>query len=74
MKKIPQLLLSAILLVTILWSCKKDENRVIFDNGTQPVLTASVTGTVPVNYLTKDNEAIKINSYHVLRGKLCCRD
>jgi starch-binding outer membrane protein SusE/F len=61
MKKIPQLLLSAILLVTILWSCKKDENRVIFDNGTQPVLTASVTGTVPVNYLTKDNEAIKIN-------------
>lgn len=51
----------ATLLSTILWSCKKDENKIYFEGGTAPKLTASKTGTIPLSFATKDQEAIKLS-------------
>lgn len=44
MKKILNQLFFLSLLVTTLASCKKDENKVYFEGGTAPVMTASATG------------------------------
>ena len=60
MKKISKFLIVALAVITALWSCKKDENRVIFQDGTSPVLTSNVTGAIPLGFLTKNNEAIKL--------------
>lgn len=59
MKKISSIILTAILALGI-FSCKKDENKVIFRGGTPPVLTSSVTGSIPLSYTSKDNQAIKL--------------
>ena len=48
------LLVSGLLLA--LAACKKEENRVVFEGGTAPVLTASSTGPV---VLIKDNKDAK---------------
>lgn len=44
-----------------LWSCKKDENKVIFKGGTPPVLSSSVKGTIPLTYATANEDALTLN-------------
>ena len=41
-------------------SCTKDENKVIFEGGTAPVLTASSTANLVLNSNNKDNEAVRL--------------
>lgn len=42
-------------------SCKKAENRVIFQGGTAPVLTASVADSIPLSFANKDKEAVQLS-------------
>ena len=60
MKKIAQILSVALLLTAVLGSCKKDEQRVIFNAGTSPVLASSVTGNIPLGYASAGNEALNL--------------
>jgi hypothetical protein len=60
MKKIFHLLYSLAFLLSIV-SCKKAENKDYYVSGTPPVLSASVTGTIPLSYGTADQQAIKLN-------------
>ncbi len=60
MKKILFLLLSAFMLVTVLWSCKKDEQQVVFQNGTAPVLSSTTAAVIPLSFSGADNEAINL--------------
>lgn len=57
-------LISSILFFSILLfaagSCKKDENKIFYEEGTAPALTASKTGTIPLSFATKDEEAVKL--------------
>jgi len=55
-----KLAILSILLLGLVWSCKKDENRITYDNGTPPVLTSSVTGSIPLSFANKDQQAIKL--------------
>jgi starch-binding outer membrane protein SusE/F len=43
MKNIMKLTMGVVLLSTFIFSCKKEENQVLFEGGTAPVLTASTT-------------------------------
>lgn len=62
MKKIVKQLFFLSLLVVLFASCKKDENKVFFEGGTSPKLTASVTSaSLPLSYANKDNEAVKLS-------------
>ena len=61
MKKIAQLLSVAILLTSVLGSCKKDEQRVVFNAGTAPVITSSVAGNIPLAYANANNEALNLS-------------
>lgn len=62
MKKIIKQLFFLSLLVALFASCKKDENKVYFEGGTSPVLSASVTSaSLPLSYLNKDKEAVKLS-------------
>jgi hypothetical protein len=54
-------ILSSSLLMIFLWSCKKEENKIFFEDGTSPVLSASVTGTIPLSFANKDLEAVKFS-------------
>src|SRR4051812_22799622 len=56
-----KLAILSIFLVGIIWSCKKDENRISYEGGTPPALTASVTGTIPLSFANKDQQAIKLS-------------
>jgi starch-binding outer membrane protein SusE/F len=44
----------------LLWSCEKEENKIFYEGGTNPVLTSSRTGTIPLSFGNKDQEAVKI--------------
>lgn len=59
MKHIFKLLFLSLWLLAI-GSCKKDENKIYFEKGTPPVLTASVTGSIPLSFANKDLQAIKL--------------
>lgn len=48
------------MLLIFLWSCKKEENKIFFEEGTAPALTASVSGTIPLSFANKDLEAVKL--------------
>ncbi|MEO9211332.1 MAG: SusE domain-containing protein [Ginsengibacter sp.] len=50
--------LLVIFLITGLWSCKKDENKVMFLGGDTPALKASTSGDVPLSLAAKSNPAI----------------
>lgn len=52
------LLLSVVGLV--LTACSKKENPVVFQGGNAPVLTASVTGAVPLAYASQNQQALKL--------------
>ncbi|MEP6675062.1 MAG: SusE domain-containing protein, partial [Ferruginibacter sp.] len=54
-------MLSAVCMVALVFaSCKKEENKTTYTGGTSPVLSANVTTTIPLSFLTKDNEAVKL--------------
>lgn len=59
MKLISKLLFFSLLLFAI-GSCTKDENKIYFEDGIAPALTASKTGSIPLSFATKDEEAIKL--------------
>jgi hypothetical protein len=44
-----------------LFSCTKKENKIYFEGGTTPVLSASKTGTIALAFATKDQEAVKLS-------------
>lgn len=62
MKKIVKQLFFLSLLVAVFASCKKDENKVYFEGGTNPVLTSSVTtASLPLAFANKDQVALTLN-------------
>ncbi len=61
MKKISKIFIFSALALSGIWACKKEENRVIFQGGTAPVLAASVADSVPLSYATQDDEAFKLS-------------
>lgn len=60
MKRIINQILLLSFLAVAFASCKKDENQIKFEGGTNPVLTANRTTTIPLSFLNQDNEAIKL--------------
>jgi starch-binding outer membrane protein SusE/F len=61
MKNISRLLFASLLLVTGFSACEKDENKVFFEGGTAPVLTASTTAPMVLLIGDRNNEAIRFN-------------
>ena len=58
MKNIIKLLFGTIFTAALILSCKKDENKVYFQGGTNPVLTASSTAPMVLLIANKNNPAI----------------
>ena len=62
MKKILKQIFFLSMLAAIFASCKKDEHKIFFDGGTNPVLTSSVSSAnLPLSFVTKDNVALKLS-------------
>ena len=53
-------MLSAFMLVTVLWSCKKDGQQVVFENGAAPVLSSTTAAVIPLSFTGAANEAINL--------------
>ena len=47
--------------MAIFASCSKEEDREIFLGGKAPVLSASVSGTIPLGFVTENNAAVKFS-------------
>lgn len=45
----------------LLLSCKKDEHKIYYEEGTPPVLTSSVTGSIPLSFVNQDKQALKLS-------------
>ena len=56
----------------MLGSCKKDEAKQYYSGGTAPVLSASVSGTIPLSYATKDQQGVVLSwlnpNYYFVNG------
>jgi starch-binding outer membrane protein SusE/F len=62
MKKILKPLIFSSLLLALFAACKKDENKVILEGATSPVLTPSITTpNLPLSFANKDKEALKLS-------------
>jgi hypothetical protein len=61
MKRISKIFIFSALILSGMWACKKEENRVIFQGGTAPVLTASIADSIPLSYATQDNQALQLS-------------
>ncbi len=61
MKEIIKLLFGTIFTAAIILSCKKDENKVYFQGGTNPVLTASSTANLFLDSTKKNTIALTFN-------------
>lgn len=61
MKNILKLLLSSFVIAVAFSSCKKDEHQVVFEGGTNPVLTATSTSPMILDINNKDNVAETFN-------------
>lgn len=59
MKNILKLLFGSLFLAAAFSSCEKDENKIYYEGGTPPVLTASSTATMVLNKDFKDDVALK---------------
>jgi hypothetical protein len=57
MKNISKFAFFSLLITILAWSCSKDENKIYFEGGTAPVLTANKTA-ITLSFLTKANEAV----------------
>jgi starch-binding outer membrane protein SusE/F len=60
MKNISKLAFLSLLLTTLIWSCSKDENKIYFEGGTAPVLTASKTA-LALSFATAADDAISFS-------------
>jgi hypothetical protein len=49
------------LLAVGLFSCTKDENKITFLGGDNPVLSANRSGIIPLSFATRDEEAIRFD-------------
>jgi hypothetical protein len=58
MKKTIKYFMFALMAIGAMTSCKKDENKITFNGGTSPVLSANLTTTIPLSYVNKDNPAV----------------
>lgn len=58
MKKTIKYFMFALMAIGSMTSCKKDENKITFNGGTSPVLSANLTTTIPLSYANKDNPAV----------------
>jgi starch-binding outer membrane protein SusE/F len=56
-----RLLILFSLSLLILASCKKDENKIYYEGGTAPVLTATVSSNIPLAFVNKDKEALTLS-------------
>lgn len=61
MKNFIKLLFSTLLASAAFLSCKKDENKVYYQGGTNPVLTASTTAPMVLLIANKNNPAVTFN-------------
>lgn len=61
MKKLFKNIFFLAMLISVLASCKKEENKVFFEGGTAPVLTASSTAALTLPSSSPTNFAIKFN-------------
>jgi len=61
MKKLIQIFSVAAAGILLLASCKKEENQVTFESGTNPTVTSSNTGTVLIAKPNKDVAAVTFN-------------
>ncbi|HZH66062.1 MAG TPA: SusE domain-containing protein [Flavisolibacter sp.] len=61
MKNIIKYLLGAFAFTAVMVACEKDEKRITLEGGDAPVLTASRTGTIPLSFANKDQEALKLS-------------
>lgn len=61
MKKIYSLLAGSLLLVVTLVGCKKEENRITFEGGTNPVLTANSLAPRVLAIANRDVLSLKLN-------------
>jgi hypothetical protein len=57
MKNIFKFTFLSLLLSTLIWSCSKDENKIYFEGGTAPVLTANKTA-IALSFANASNEAV----------------
>jgi starch-binding outer membrane protein SusE/F len=48
-------------LIVGLGSCKKDENQVVFEGGKAPVMTSNLTGSIPMSFATRDQNAMSLS-------------
>jgi hypothetical protein len=58
MKNFIKILFGTVFTAAIMLSCKKDENQVLFQGGTNPVFSASSTAAMVLLKVNKDNPAI----------------
>jgi hypothetical protein len=61
MKNLLRILFSSVFLSAALLSCKKDENKIFYESGTNPVLTASTTAPMVLLLINKPNEAVRFS-------------
>ena len=45
----------------LLSSCEKEENKIYYEGGTAPVLSSSRSGSIPLSFANKDQEALKLS-------------
>lgn len=71
MKNLDKLIV-ILLLPFIMWSCKKDENKIYLLGGTPPVLISTITGSIPLAFLHQADQAITLKwtnpEYHFTTG------
>jgi starch-binding outer membrane protein SusE/F len=58
--KIVKLLFSSALLLLV-FGCEKKVSTIKYEGGTSPVLSASRTGNIPLSFVNKDQEAVKMS-------------
>ena len=61
MKNIFRYLLPAFAAILVFQSCEKDEDKIVFEGGTAPVLTASASGPMVLNRNDANNLALRLN-------------
>jgi len=61
MKSIIKRLFLSSVMIAVLWSCSKDEKKDYFEGGTAPVLTTSISDSIPLTYAAKDQTALQLS-------------
>ena len=51
----------ALLVAGVVFSCKKKLEEITFQNGTPPLLSANRAGTIPLSFVNRDSQAIKLS-------------